>query len=186
MEFRLKRPRATQHKHTARCFSRNPFGIFGWNSQSKILTSGRNLYYTYLLNSTKSFQFVKSRNEITPARSSQENALGEAAHNERTTFTCIAVKSIHPGRLTWNIQITHLERKMIFQPCMVMFHVNLPGCTFCPSFSLCLFSQNRETIVFVFLPKSSRLKATDRRSRIFSTKRNSDWPMSQDENSLNF
>ena len=31
--------------------------------------------------------------------------------------------------LTWNIQITHLERKMIFQTSMIMFHVNLPGCT---------------------------------------------------------
>ena len=35
---------------------------------------------------------------------------------------------LHPGRLTWNIQITHLERKMIFQTSMMMFHVNLPGC----------------------------------------------------------
>ena len=38
-------------------------------------------------------------------------------------------KTIHPGRLTWNLQITHLERKMIFQTSMSMFHVNLPGCT---------------------------------------------------------
>ena len=29
----------------------------------------------------------------------------------------------------WNLQITHLERKMIFQASMIMFHVNLPGCT---------------------------------------------------------
>ena len=28
----------------------------------------------------------------------------------------------------WNIQITHLERKIIFQTSMIMFHVNLPGC----------------------------------------------------------
>ena len=34
---------------------------------------------------------------------------------------------LHPGRLTWNIQITHLERNMIFQTSMIMFHVNLPG-----------------------------------------------------------
>ena len=34
----------------------------------------------------------------------------------------------HPGRLTWNLQITHLERNMIFQTSMIMFHVNLPGC----------------------------------------------------------
>ena len=35
---------------------------------------------------------------------------------------------IHPGRLTWNLQITHLERNMIFQTSMIMFHVNLQGC----------------------------------------------------------
>ena len=28
-----------------------------------------------------------------------------------------------------NLQITHLERKMIFQTSMIMFHVNLQGCT---------------------------------------------------------
>ena len=28
----------------------------------------------------------------------------------------------------WNLQITHLERKMIFQTCRIMFHVNLQGC----------------------------------------------------------
>ena len=37
---------------------------------------------------------------------------------------------LHPGRLTWNLQITHLERKMIFQTSMIMFHVNLQGCSF--------------------------------------------------------
>ena len=36
---------------------------------------------------------------------------------------------VHPGRLTWNLQITHLERKMIFRTSMIMFHVNLQGCT---------------------------------------------------------
>ena len=35
---------------------------------------------------------------------------------------------VHPGRLTWNLQITHLERKMIFQTIIFRFHVNLPGC----------------------------------------------------------
>ena len=37
-------------------------------------------------------------------------------------------KRLHPGRLTWNLQITHLERKMILQTSVIMFHVNLPGC----------------------------------------------------------
>ena len=37
-------------------------------------------------------------------------------------------KTIHTGRLTWNLQINHLERKMIFQTSMIMFPVNLQGC----------------------------------------------------------
>jgi len=36
----------------------------------------------------------------------------------------------HPGRLAWNLQRTHLERNMLFQISMIMFHVHLPGCTF--------------------------------------------------------
>ena len=40
-------------------------------------------------------------------------------------------KYLHPGRLTWNLQITHLERKMIFQTSMIMFHFNLQGCRRC-------------------------------------------------------
>ena len=35
---------------------------------------------------------------------------------------------LHPGRLPWNLQITHLERKIIFQTSMIMLHVNLQGC----------------------------------------------------------
>ena len=38
------------------------------------------------------------------------------------------LSNIHPGRLTWNLLINHLERKMIFQTSLIMFHVNLPGC----------------------------------------------------------
>ena len=36
--------------------------------------------------------------------------------------------TIRPGRITWNLQITHLERKVIFQTSMIMVHVNFPGC----------------------------------------------------------
>ena len=37
---------------------------------------------------------------------------------------------LHPGRLTWNLQITHLERKIIFQNLHEdMFHVNLQEST---------------------------------------------------------
>ena len=47
-------------------------------------------------------------------------------------------QGFHPGRLTWNLQITHLERKMLFQTSMIMFHVNLPGCLVCSIFFACL------------------------------------------------
>ena len=35
---------------------------------------------------------------------------------------------IHPGRLTWNLKISQLKRKIIFQTISFRFHVNLPGC----------------------------------------------------------
>ena len=35
----------------------------------------------------------------------------------------------HPGRLTWNLQITQLKRKIIFQTIIFRFDVNLPGCS---------------------------------------------------------
>ena len=36
---------------------------------------------------------------------------------------------LHPTRLAWNLQISHLERKMIFQTSTIMFHVDLQGCS---------------------------------------------------------
>ena len=38
------------------------------------------------------------------------------------------LEGLHPGRLTWKLQITHFEGKMIFQTSMILFHVNLQGC----------------------------------------------------------
>ena len=46
-------------------------------------------------------------------------------------------QKIHPGRLTWNLKITYLKRKIIFQTPMIMFHVNLQGCKW--AFSILLF-----------------------------------------------
>ena len=51
--------------------------------------------------------------------------------------------ALHPGRLTWNLKSTYLERNMIFQTSMIMFHVNLPGCkTHAPSFSKAFISRS--------------------------------------------
>ena len=57
-----------------------------------------------------------------PYRNSIVNMFDTIAKHQKV------VQEFHPGRLTWNLQITHLERKMIFQTSMIMFHVNLPGC----------------------------------------------------------
>ena len=65
------------------------------------------------------------------------SVLGNSKHiNSGKEWMALAPKyvrwtmDVHPGRLTWNLQSTHLERKMIFQASMIMFHVNLPECTF--------------------------------------------------------
>ena len=37
-------------------------------------------------------------------------------------------KLVHPGKLTWNLEITCLKRKIIFQTFIFGFHVNFQGC----------------------------------------------------------
>ena len=54
-------------------------------------------------------------------------------------YRCYPCSGLHPGRLTWNLPIPHLERKMIFQTSMIMFHVNLQGCKQSPRIPLCSF-----------------------------------------------
>ena len=45
------------------------------------------------------------------------------------------ILTIHPGRLTWNLQITNLERKMIFQTSMILFQpLIFGGVTMCSNF----------------------------------------------------
>ncbi len=51
----------------------------------------------------------------------------ENSKNKITTKTC-ENQWLHPGRLTWNLKITYLKRKIIFQTSIIMFHVNLRGC----------------------------------------------------------
>ena len=59
----------------------------------------------------------------------QKDAYADLTFGNDVTWKANSSHDVHPGRLTWNLQITHLERKMIFQTSMIMFHVNLPGCT---------------------------------------------------------
>ena len=35
---------------------------------------------------------------------------------------------LHPGKLTWNLKITCLKRRIIFKTAILGFHVNFQGC----------------------------------------------------------
>ena len=54
---------------------------------------------------------------------------GRCGKFKKWKLMVLSRRKLHPGRLTWNLQIIHLERNMIFQTSMIMFHVNLEGCT---------------------------------------------------------
>ena len=56
------------------------------------------------------------------------------------------VEFFHPGRLTWNLEIIHLERKMMFQTFIIMFHVNLPGCRFHVLFALATWKRGQPKV----------------------------------------
>ena len=45
-------------------------------------------------------------------------------------------RKLHPGKLTWNLKITCLKRKIIFQTSIFGFHVNFQGCTYLSDFRL--------------------------------------------------
>ena len=81
--------------------------------------------------------------EVSEKPRGERNILGcpELPHSE--TWWKVKSLGVHPGRLTWNLQITHLERKMIFQTSMIMFHVNLQGCTSNRSYISTYFFSNR-------------------------------------------
>ena len=70
----------------------------------------------------------------------------------------MGVKILHPGRLTWNLQITHLERKMIFQTSVIMFHVNLQGCNL---YRKSVYFPTSETPNHIFYPPLKLLEKKD-------------------------
>ena len=70
-----------------------------------------------------------TKNNQTKTQSKFSSFSPQNIGGKRNKHITLQKTNIAPGRLTWNIQITHLERKMIFQTSMIMFHVNLPGCS---------------------------------------------------------
>ena len=73
-----------------------------------------------------------------------KNGLQVPKFQESGSWRNLLILPLHPGRLTWNLQITHLERKMIFQPPMIMFHVNLQGCRYIPQISVHMSPEQRK------------------------------------------
>ena len=54
--------------------------------------------------------------------------LKQGTFEDDVPFPPVGSWRVHLGRLTWNLQITRLERKKIFQTSVIMVHVNFPGC----------------------------------------------------------
>ena len=42
---------------------------------------------------------------------------------------CGFTSALHPGKFTWNLQISQLKRTVIFQTSVFGFHDHFPGCT---------------------------------------------------------
>ena len=52
----------------------------------------------------------------------------------------LSIIYLHPGKLTWNLRITHVKRKNIFQTFIFGFHVKFRGCNLFKSKELTLHS----------------------------------------------
>ena len=56
--------------------------------------------------------------------------------------------TIHPGKLTWNLKIAYLKRKIIFQTFTIVFHVNFQGCRVNHFVYGCLLSLGGRSVVW--------------------------------------
>ena len=116
----------------------------GWESPPRIINTKKishlyGIYWVYIIYHISQCRLIFSYLLLMVQQSGQTPVEKLVIHMSRClknqglhqmgVSSCI-FKGVHPGRLTWNLQITHLERKMIFQTSMIMFHVNLPGCIF--------------------------------------------------------
>ena len=65
--------------------------------------------------------------------STESHHLGNTlTYINRPQWKALTSKNIHPGRVTWNLKITQLQRQIIFQTIIFRFHVNLPRCILPP------------------------------------------------------
>ena len=56
--------------------------------------------------------------------------------------------TIHTGKLTWNLKIAYLKRKIIFQTFTIVFHVNFQGCRVNHFVYGCLLSLGGKSVVW--------------------------------------
>ena len=54
---------------------------------------------------------------------------GKGSYTSKTSLAKLRILQIHPWKLTWNLKITCLKRKIIFQTFSFRFHVNFRGCS---------------------------------------------------------
>ena len=77
----------------------------------------------------KRWSLARSFGTCCPAACQNKEDMGERWPRGGNWIPGMLQATVHPGRLrAGNLQITHFERKMIFQTSMSMFHVNLQGC----------------------------------------------------------
>ena len=60
-------------------------------------------------------------------RSSRSNRNSDRRSSVGLVWRFAQLQDVHPRNLTWNLKITQLKRKIIFQTIIFRFHVNLPG-----------------------------------------------------------
>ena len=106
------------------------FGISSWESFSFHLMQLEVSTFKLNINYSSDWWFMLVAYTVGASTSTHPS---NTQNNQNPSLKLIiSSKQLHPGRLTWNLQITHLERNMIFQTSMIVFHVILPGCTHGP------------------------------------------------------
>ena len=73
-------------------------------------------------------------------------------HTQTIQQKCRRESHSHPGKLTWNQQITYLKRKIIFQTSIFLFHVKFPGCIILHLYTFLsfLFTLSQSYIIYVY------------------------------------
>ena len=115
----------SQHLHSFRCAS-NLILDCGWVSY---ISTGERLKRQEEVVSKKSWWFcLPLRRDLVASDMIFFFYTVYLLDQQRPATSNTKCLKIHPGRITWNLRITQLKRKIIFQTIIFRFHVSLPGC----------------------------------------------------------